>query len=113
MVSVALLRTDWSTELGGNCFHQHWTSPCMIAFYYVYVSFDELPIIGFRNDFAIEGGSGVGHLECFFVSLPPCSFFRYDILWVSDGEFDGTHWGFYILDFLLRPCCSLRASNVA
>ena len=85
----------------------------MIAFHYVYVSFNELPIFGFCNDFAIEGGSGVGHLERFFASLPPCSFVRYDILSVSEGEIDGTHWGFYILHFLLRRCCSLRASNVA
>ena len=42
---------------------------------YVYVSFDVLPFICFRNDFAIEGSSGVGHLEWLFESLIFCSFF--------------------------------------
>ena len=35
--------------------------------FYVYVPFDILPIIGFRNDFAIEGGSGMRHLECLYL----------------------------------------------
>ena len=29
---------------------------------YVYIPFDILPFIGFRNDFAVEGGSGVRHV---------------------------------------------------
>lgn len=75
VVSVALLRTDLSTELGGNYFHQHWVYQGMVAFY-VYVPFDELPVVGFRNNFAIEGGSSVGHLEDFFASLLSCSLIR-------------------------------------
>lgn len=38
----------------------------MVVFY-IYVPFDVLPGVGFRNDFAIEGGSGVRHLQCFCV----------------------------------------------
>ena len=30
---------------------------------YVYVPFDVLPFVGFRNDLAIEGGSGMRHVE--------------------------------------------------
>lgn len=70
----------------------------MIAFY-IYVPFDVLPVVGFRNNFAIEGGSGVGHLEDFFVSLPspPCSFFRCDLLPVPDRKVDGIRWGLYVI----------------
>lgn len=61
--------------------------------FYVYVPFDVLPIVGFRNDFAIEGGSGVRHLQCFLVSLSCCSFFRYDSLKVSGRKAAGTRGG--------------------
>ena len=42
--------------------------------FYVYVPFDVLPTIGFRNDFAIEGGSGVRHLIA-SLCLPSFSYF--------------------------------------
>ena len=41
----------------------------MVAFY-VYIPFNILPFIGLGNDLAIEGGSGMRHLERFFVFLP-------------------------------------------
>lgn len=40
----------------------------MVVFY-VDIPFDILPTISFRNDFAIEGGSGVRHLQCFFCEI--------------------------------------------
>ena len=77
--------------------------------FYVYVPFDVLPFIGFRNDFTVEGGSGVGHLERFFVSLPSSCFFRYDLLPVSERKVDGTRWDLYVIallaTFLLFPAC--------
>lgn len=35
----------------------------------VYVSFNVLPLIGFGDDFAIESGCGMRHLESFLVFL--------------------------------------------
>lgn len=37
--------------------------------FYVYVSFDVLPLVGFSNDFAIESGCGMRHLESLLVFL--------------------------------------------
>lgn len=36
---------------------------CSIFYAYVYVALDELPIVGFGDDFAVEFGGGVRHVE--------------------------------------------------
>ena len=65
--------------------------------FYVYISFNVLPLIGFRDDFAIEDSCGVGHLELFIISLSCCYLLLYDLVPVFQMEVDGTGGDIYVM----------------
>ena len=72
---------------------------------YVYVPFDVLPFIGFRNNLAIEGGSGMRHVEYTFVSLLWLRIFWIMRFCVPGSKVNGTRLGFYILALPIALTC--------
>ena len=73
---------------------------------YVYVPLDKLPLISFGNDLAIEGGSGMRHIEYTFVSLLWLRvFWIMRFCWYLEVKKKGHVWAFYILALPVALTC--------